>query len=339
MRFATDHHLKQEVALKFMRFKDHFERELACRRLLSEPAGHDPHHTAASPAEPPTHGVDTPVAGTRAADDTDTPPGESDRYILSILRAHDSDADAQFHQEITAKGFAEYPYCCVMPMADRSLADVMTHENIAGRDWKQIRLVLESCTEFLVQLHERGFIHGDMKPENIVRAEGRWKGIDLDASVSFAQGHFAGVKVSAAYAPPEMVQLSVRELQAVAARGLSHAMGIGGGATDTDAGPPGHRRRAFVRKVSPSDADGEATTAADDEGQKGSDEPVVPLPAAPSYDLWSLGAIFFELCTGEPLFLSDAEGAIDEDDLLSLHSWSAALKVRPPYLPPYLIPI
>ena len=79
------------------------------------------------------------------------------------LRAHDGDTDARFRLEATVKGFGEYPYCCVMPMADRSLADAVTHENIAGRDWRQIRLIMESCAEFLVQLHERGFIHGDMK--------------------------------------------------------------------------------------------------------------------------------------------------------------------------------
>ena len=68
----------------------------------------------------------------------------------------------------------------------------MTHENIAGKDWRQIRLIMESITEFIVKLHELGFMHGDLKPLNIVRDGGRMKCIDLDASVSFVEKQFAG---------------------------------------------------------------------------------------------------------------------------------------------------
>jgi hypothetical protein len=36
-----DHQHKQEVALKFMKYKDHFERELYCRKILTTPAASD----------------------------------------------------------------------------------------------------------------------------------------------------------------------------------------------------------------------------------------------------------------------------------------------------------
>ena len=105
----------------------------------------------------------------------------------------------------------------------------------------------------------------------------------------------------------------------------SLSVGLGSSAdTDAGEGPPAvaRRRRAFVRRLPPPpDADADAPAAPRRTGSdphpslslpEPDDEPVVPLRAAPSYDLWSLGAIFFELCTGEALFLSDAEGAIDE---------------------------
>ena len=50
------------------------------------------------------------------------------------------------------------------------------------------------------------------------------------------------------------------------------------------------------------------------------------LPASPSYDMWSVGVIFFELCTGEPLFLADEGDNIDEDALVSLNLWSNEFK-------------
>jgi hypothetical protein len=41
VKFAMDHQHKQEVALKFMKYKDHFERELYCRKILTTPAASD----------------------------------------------------------------------------------------------------------------------------------------------------------------------------------------------------------------------------------------------------------------------------------------------------------
>ena len=50
------------------------------------------------------------------------------------------------------------------------------------------------------------------------------------------------------------------------------------------------------------------------------------LDASPSWDMWSLGAVLFELCTGEPLLLSNDEDNTDLDGLLTLHAWSDEVK-------------
>ena len=74
VRFATDHESKQEVALKFMRRRDHFERELACRRLLSEPAATPAEAAGAAGAAGDEKGSDFP-----AGRPDESAAGESDR--------------------------------------------------------------------------------------------------------------------------------------------------------------------------------------------------------------------------------------------------------------------
>ena len=161
--------------------------------------------------------------------------------------------------------------------------------------------------------------------------------------------------MSSAFAPPEMVQLSskgsvnhvVNDGIAVLSAAVS---GVGvdmhsvvDGSVDVDVNSKGAttslpstpRRRAFVRKHLNNGKNKQNGVAvgmdvSDDRsrGDPPSDETVVLLPASPSYDLWSLGVLFFELCTGEPLFLADEEGNIDEDDLMLLRSWSNELKKK-----------
>jgi serine/threonine protein kinase len=55
-------------------------------------------------------------------------------------------------------------------------------------------------------MHDRGFIHGDVKPRNIVRWLRSLKLIDLDASAQIGKD-FAWSKYSSAYIPPEAVRL------------------------------------------------------------------------------------------------------------------------------------
>lgn len=50
-------------------------------------------------------------------------------------------------------------------------------------------------------MHRNGVMHGDVKPLNIMRCDGRVKLIDLDASASLLNG-YSGGKSSSAYLPP-----------------------------------------------------------------------------------------------------------------------------------------
>jgi serine/threonine protein kinase len=64
---------------------------------------------------------------------------------------------------------------------------VITHEQVAGKDWKQIRIIMEQIIENIEEIHSRGFIHGDLKPQNIVRDGVRMKLIDLESSVCYTK--------------------------------------------------------------------------------------------------------------------------------------------------------
>ena len=73
----------------------------------------------------------------------------------------DGDKDAMFGDEAEKKGY--YRYCLVMPAAERNLGNVLIHEHIAGRDWDQLRYISKQLIEALNHVHEKGYIHGDVK--------------------------------------------------------------------------------------------------------------------------------------------------------------------------------
>ena len=125
VRLAIDHKDGgRNVALKFIRNRDDFEREVSFRQKC----------------------------------DFDV------EFVVSCLRLYDGDDDDQgsrFGNEAVRKGY--YRYCLVMPAAERNLGAVIAYENIAERDWDQLRLISEQLLEALHHVHQKGYIHGDVK--------------------------------------------------------------------------------------------------------------------------------------------------------------------------------
>ena len=113
----------RNVALKFIRIRNHFEREVRVRQNCQF----------------------------------------DDKYVISTLRLHDGDGDKEkmFGDEAERKGY--YRYCLVMLAAERNLGAVLIHEHIAGRDWNKLRLISKQLIEALKHVHEKGYIHGDVK--------------------------------------------------------------------------------------------------------------------------------------------------------------------------------
>jgi serine/threonine protein kinase len=100
---------------------------------------------------------------------------------------------------------AQYQYCIVMPAADRSVKAIIDSEHIAGRDWDAIRNIAVQMIKALGHVHEKGLIHGDFKPLNLMRIGDKIKLIDFDASVRI--GEISCLKWSSAYLPPECIFL------------------------------------------------------------------------------------------------------------------------------------
>lgn len=168
--FATDERDEENpgrhVALKFMLLKSQFERELSARSSFRL----------------------------------------SPEFVIGIICTHTSDTDERYATDIVKyNAFESFKYCVVMPMADRNLLGVLHQENIAGSKWEPIKFIARQVAEAIQHLHERGILHADLKPLNIMRSGSAWQLIDLDAAAPF--GSVAGLKSSTAYCPPEMIHV------------------------------------------------------------------------------------------------------------------------------------
>ena len=69
-------------------------------------------------------------------------------YVINVLRDHNSLTDVKFSKYTKSRGFADYPYLIVMPLAERSLHDILSKERIAGSDWHIIRVFSSSIGKF-----------------------------------------------------------------------------------------------------------------------------------------------------------------------------------------------
>jgi len=123
VRLGLDTKLHITVALKFMKIKDQYLREIEVRRRGNF----------------------------------------SDDFVLGHLDGLDSDKDELLRQELLDKGFEGYRYVLVMTEAERTLQDIIAHEHIAGKDWDKIRGLCTQLTQAVRHVHSAGLIHGDIK--------------------------------------------------------------------------------------------------------------------------------------------------------------------------------
>ena len=247
------------VALKLMRVKAQFERELTARAkdFLSE------------------HVMNV----------LQTFPSPS-----SILTMPDEVVDVELDVDSglqLKKDDAEKLFLLVMPLADRNLFVALKQERWAGKNIEVVQSVFKQLVHCVEHMHEKGVLHADLKTLNIVRTGAQWKLIDLDATCIIGIDK-VGHKSSSAYVPPEAIYVDEK--------------------TDT----------ACVR-----------STVAVTKGLANYDL----LTAHPSFDVWSLGCIFYQMCSPDvkPLF----QGGQDDnlvvmrkgvDNLFSLAEWNPELK-------------
>lgn len=212
----------------------------------------------------------------------------SSDMVINIIASFSADEDLLFARELDRHALQEYRYCVVMPAADKNLAIINLTEHFVANDWVQIRSLFTQLATCLDHLHDRQLIHGDVKPANIVRKGTRYLLIDLDASAAIGTG-YSGIKYSSGYVPPELIYI------------------------DAVTGAPGIK--TFI--------------LADDGVTAVYDHTKYTLVAAdPAHDAWSLGMVFYELCTGRRLNLCDNDDNVTPDGLLDTFHFTPEFKKK-----------
>ena len=121
---------KVTVALKFMKNKDQFERELVARSRCNL----------------------------------------SEEYVLGVIRNHnETESKYRSNLALTsANEQLQLPFCLVMNAAERNLHSVLLHEHVAGKDWSQIRYIVTQLLYAVRHIHQQGLMHGDIKREFMI---------------------------------------------------------------------------------------------------------------------------------------------------------------------------
>jgi serine/threonine protein kinase len=236
--------------------------------------------------------------------------------VVPLLTSHDSDADPAYKFEIEKKGFAKYPYLITLEAADRDLMSAIQHEHFCGRDFEKIKMISKQILEALEHMHGLGIIHGDVKPLNIVRSGGRFKLIDLGASVKLLE--FAGTtKTSTAFLPPEMVfkKLAIfhNDIEAVQnevkkdyfsqLESQDYTLSM---KTGLPVFPQSKNRIENAEDFEVKIDEGPNFDKSASRKTKAKEDPTVEvLPADPSMDIWAFGLVLYFMATGETLFPTD----------------------------------
>ena len=121
------------------------------------------------------------------------------RFVVPVFHHSGKDLD-DFASAAAKIGLGNHPHGMVMEAADRNLAVIRLQEHPT---LAEIVGLMYQVAQALHHLHQRGVLHGDVKPLNIVRTSTRvYKLIDLDAAARISLDR-AGRKYSSAFVPPE----------------------------------------------------------------------------------------------------------------------------------------
>ena len=352
---ATDVRKNSFVALKLMRRKDQYDREIEQRRRLNAFEG-----SLNKASEYVVLDVDRKEGKLEAGNEEGSWPEVSYTTLdqepeqasvqANELTVSASDVPQEQQPEKTqvtiatfvSKQFAEKYYLIVMPLADKNLFSAFKSERWAGKNIhvnvRQVFIHLVTCVQYM---HDKGVLHADLKTMNIIRSDGQWKLIDLDAACEIGKEH-VGHKSSSAYVPPEAIYLneeveSLRRALALAKKELKTLL-----AGDTqfkkkivqDKKIEDLSQRLAVAEASArTSGDGSRPCVRSVEAVTKGEATYELLTAHPSFDVWSLGCILYQMCNEDvkPLFQGGREDNLvadltDDDNLFALAEWSPELK-------------
>jgi hypothetical protein len=272
-------------------------------------------------------------------------------YVVKVLAVLDSQVDPAVSTECGRYGFASYPDCLVLELADRNLRTIASAEFIIIQDDNdciynpvdassnkghvssgnnnnshQLKLVIVQLLKAVQHIHSKGFIHGDLKPQNVVRVGQKIKLIDFDSAAAIGEGFISVDKCSTGYIPPEIIVVEESPApQSVYLKSPHRAQGgpslfadyESSGAFMGSAGkfPPSISKRRLIQPktkswLSPPKSVGETYSFMyTDSNSK--DDCALLVSAHPSFDVWSRGVIVFLSCGGITFFFEDHPDKID----------------------------
>eukprot|EP01041_Mallomonas_annulata_P005463 gene5463-10990_t len=130
------------------------------------------------------------------------------KYVIPILHSYngdnnDNEDDMLFRDDAILKGYEEYPYCIVMAAATQSLKHIIDCDNLMGMSMEEIQQLTRQLVTCLDHVHQKGFIHGDLKPPNILQKGLQLVLTDFDKCSNVLRGDRASSLTSSGYMPPE----------------------------------------------------------------------------------------------------------------------------------------
>ncbi len=278
----------RQVALKLVRMKAHFQREIMARTREFHPDYVVDIIARFPPTDEELESWPDDVSALVTAATNDRL-----RKGSVIEGAGGGAGDDVGSTGVSTKAEAEQFFCLVMPYASRNMFVALKQERFAGRNMEEVRHIFTQLLTCASHLHERGVLHADLKTLNMVRMETQWKLIDMDASCIIGQ-ETVGYKTSSAYLPPEAIFVD-KTKSVVKVRSCA---------------PQFVHESAEVRGYE-------------------------LLMADPSFDVWSLGCILYQMCNADvrPLFQGGQDDNLsldpsEDDNLFLLAEWSTALKAR-----------
>jgi len=248
------------------------------------------------------------------------------KFVISAINYWDSEESSDegraFHEALQGPVAAErqlhkYPFAVVMDAADRNLQEIWDMESPQG---PEIRAHFKQLVECVDHLHSRQLVHGDLKMKNVVRRDQHLLIIDLDAAANQNQeNQYMGAKFSSSVLPPEMfVKLDPNGVKQFQLHFHSEK-------AEFDEAKRVDKAQLLWKKICPKKTrDGSfvavRTFSTQGDRQKLSYELVPPGKAV---DMWSLGVMFFKLCTGEALLCENRDGDLTNSaDLATALSWT-----------------
>lgn len=280
--FATDELMKDKkksdkyhVALKLIKVEENFDRELKVRLNSSD-------------SQQIKSGEDIPGYLNKFHGD----------HVVPLFRYHNG------------KGVLDEEdkqcQCLVLAKGTKSIHNIIDSERIAGREFDKIQFYGRDLAKAIQHMHNLNYIHGDIKPRNVIRAsDGDIKIIDLDATVEIGKA-LSNKKKSTAYISPEVAAVEFRPTESI--EDLQKELS--------------ELEKRHYREVNPKykkmfsdDCDvlrAKIKLIEDNNNAVVSNE----LEADARMDIWSFGLTMYYLCTNKkPLFkVEQANDALEDDE-------------------------